>query len=139
MSRLVFKSGLILSNNASNVFPTCNSAGDHPIVLCGMIRTDDTDDGLTPFCLQKYLNSCDRNAGPLFVTIVAGTPYLANHSCNFSALYNPDEFMSMVLTVYSRRVVVFPIHFLDSLGMDNSFPQTFQYLVHSSPTRYNIS
>ncbi|KRX67354.1 hypothetical protein T02_15642 [Trichinella nativa] len=45
-----------------------------------MIRTDDTDDAWTLFCLQKSLNSCDQNAGPLFVTIVAGTPYLANHS-----------------------------------------------------------
>ncbi|XP_003372478.1 conserved hypothetical protein [Trichinella spiralis] len=79
MSRLTFKSGLILSNNVGNLFPTCNSAGDRPVVLC-----DDTHDGLTPFCLQKSLNSCDWNAEPLFVTIVAGTPYLANHSRNFS-------------------------------------------------------
>ncbi|OUC47557.1 hypothetical protein D917_06857 [Trichinella nativa] len=57
MSLLTFKSGLILSNNV-----------------------DDTHDGLIPFCPQKSLNSCDPNAGPLFVTIVAGTPYLANHS-----------------------------------------------------------
>ncbi|KRY29574.1 hypothetical protein T01_13410 [Trichinella spiralis] len=54
-----------------------------------MIRTDDTDDGLTPFCLQKSLNSCDRNAGPLFVTIVAGTPYLANHSCHLECALIP--------------------------------------------------
>ncbi|KAL1232568.1 Chromosomal replication initiator protein DnaA [Trichinella spiralis] len=40
----------------------------------------------------------------------------------------------MVWTVYARRIMVLPIHFLGSLGMDNTFPQTAEYLGHSSVT-----
>ncbi|KAL1232569.1 putative 50protein in ND4 intron [Trichinella spiralis] len=34
--------------------------------------------------LKQSQNPCDRNTGPMSVTMVAGTPCLVNHSRNFS-------------------------------------------------------